>query len=346
MGLLGRGIAGISAAALLAGGIVLPVQAEDNYITIGRPQAGEYYVLLPAETEEYEVKPGDTLWDIALWMYRDGGLYKELYEVNKEIVKDPSLLYPGQKLNLLMPMYFVRQGGNVEYRDKFCYSDPLGSTMGLLSADGIGASSVLHGQDEYGENYDIACMIREKDSDQDSLKDGEAWEETIRKYVEEQYGDSVRFLTFEQYLSPDGNPVYLYSYYYDIDLSRYEQEGSITLYVCAGVKQTAHMQAEFVGFSTKRNFLCDRVRYMLASFEELLPEGEACTVNENNIVIYPDTEWDAASFNAFAWIDQYFDACLRETTGYHEKQKSNKEKLLDQMREGKGVYGGKKKAGN
>lgn len=36
----------------------------------------------------------------------------------------------------------------------------------------------------------------------------------------------------------------------------------------------------------------------------------------------------------------------RTATGYEEKQKSNKERLLDQMREGKGTYGGKKEAGN
>lgn len=348
MGLLGRKVTGtFSAVMFLAGGIVLYAQAEGNYaLSYDKPESGEYYMLLPAQAEKYEVSAGDSLWKISKKLWGDGRFYPKLYEINKETVSNPDLIYPGQILKTTRPFYLEGPGGVIEYKDVFRYSEPYGCTMGLLSTDDIGASCVLYGHDEDGANYDIACMIREREPAKDCLNDYAAWEKAVREYAEEWYGDSVQNLMFEEYLSQDEEPVYLYSYVYEIDLSRYEKKGNISLYVCAGVKQTTHMQVEFVGFGEKNDYLRDRVRYVLASFEELLPGGAACTVNENNIVIYPDTEWDAASFNTFAWIEQYFDAGLREVTGYNEKQKSNKEQLLNQMREGKDVYGGKKKAGN
>ncbi len=343
MGLLGRRVTGVLAAVLLAGGPALCVQAEGNFsLHFEKPEGEKCYALLPVQDAFYEVEKGDSLWRIADRLWEDGRLYSVLYDLNKEGVKNPDLIYPGQRLKITRPLYLERQGGAIEYTDVYAYSEPNDCTVGLLSTEGVGATCVLYGHDE--KSYDIACMIREKEAAQDSLKDSAAWEKTIRAYVEDQCGDLVQDLMFEQYLSEDGDPVYLYSYVYEIDLSQYEREGRIHLYVSAGVKQTAHMQADFVGFGTDGDSLRDRVRYVTASFEELLPQGVACTVNDNNIILYPSTEWEAASFNVFAWIEQYFDASLRASTGYNEKQKSNKERLLDQMREGKGTYGGKKKA--
>ena len=40
------------------------------------------------------VEPGETLWQIAADAYR----WPELYRANRDQIKDPSLLYPGQRL--------------------------------------------------------------------------------------------------------------------------------------------------------------------------------------------------------------------------------------------------------
>lgn len=52
-----------------------------------------------SEFENYEVKKGDTLWDIAKKFYHDGTKYKLIYEANKDKLASPDThLKPGMKL--------------------------------------------------------------------------------------------------------------------------------------------------------------------------------------------------------------------------------------------------------
>lgn len=51
----------------------------------------------PKSNGDYTVASGDTLWAIAKKMYGDGNQYPKLVSANKDI-KNPSLIYPGQKL--------------------------------------------------------------------------------------------------------------------------------------------------------------------------------------------------------------------------------------------------------
>ncbi len=48
----------------------------------------------------YTVKRGDSLWSIAKKQLGDGTRYKEIYELNRDRIKNPSLIYPGQTLSL------------------------------------------------------------------------------------------------------------------------------------------------------------------------------------------------------------------------------------------------------
>jgi nucleoid-associated protein YgaU len=48
----------------------------------------------------YEVKQGDSLSKIALTFYGDSAQWPKIYEANKDQVKDPDLVYPGQKLRI------------------------------------------------------------------------------------------------------------------------------------------------------------------------------------------------------------------------------------------------------
>jgi len=48
----------------------------------------------------YVVKSGDTLSGIALDMYGDAGRWPEIFEANKDKIKDPNLIYPGQELRI------------------------------------------------------------------------------------------------------------------------------------------------------------------------------------------------------------------------------------------------------
>lgn len=55
-------------------------------------------VVNPKSKGTYIVKAGDSLWGIAKVSYGDGSKYTKVYSANKNIIKSPSLIYPGQKL--------------------------------------------------------------------------------------------------------------------------------------------------------------------------------------------------------------------------------------------------------
>ena len=42
------------------------------------------------------VQPGFTLWGIAQERYGDGVMYVQVFEANRDKIKDPNLIYPGQ----------------------------------------------------------------------------------------------------------------------------------------------------------------------------------------------------------------------------------------------------------
>lgn len=46
----------------------------------------------------YTVKKGDCLWNIAKKFYGKGSLYTKIYNANKDKIKNPNLIYAGQKL--------------------------------------------------------------------------------------------------------------------------------------------------------------------------------------------------------------------------------------------------------
>ena len=53
-----------------------------------------------AHTEFYKVQKGDSLSKIAKKFYGDPLKYNILFEANKEVIKDPNLIYPGQVIRL------------------------------------------------------------------------------------------------------------------------------------------------------------------------------------------------------------------------------------------------------
>ena len=52
------------------------------------------------EAEFVLVQSGDTLWGIAERAYGNGARYTEIFEANREVIEDPDLIFPGQKLRI------------------------------------------------------------------------------------------------------------------------------------------------------------------------------------------------------------------------------------------------------
>lgn len=52
------------------------------------------------QQKTYKVVKGDCLWNIAKKHLGNGSRYTEIYNLNKDIIKNPNLIYPGQVLKL------------------------------------------------------------------------------------------------------------------------------------------------------------------------------------------------------------------------------------------------------
>jgi nucleoid-associated protein YgaU len=53
-----------------------------------------------APMNTYVVVKGDSLSKIAQRAYGDGNKWRKIYEANKDVIKDPDLIYPGQSLRI------------------------------------------------------------------------------------------------------------------------------------------------------------------------------------------------------------------------------------------------------
>ena len=78
-------------AVLMAGNIQGVSEVNVDNVTAPEPtEKVEYYV----------IKSGDTLSGIAAKYYGKGSLYPRIFEANREVIKDPDLIYPGQKIRI------------------------------------------------------------------------------------------------------------------------------------------------------------------------------------------------------------------------------------------------------
>lgn len=68
-------------------------------VTADDEDAGES-PLEPDDVEYYIIKSGDSLSKIAKMYYQNAMEYPRIFEANKEVIKDPDLIYPGQKIRI------------------------------------------------------------------------------------------------------------------------------------------------------------------------------------------------------------------------------------------------------
>jgi LysM repeat protein len=84
----------------------LPITAEQRRVADQVASAGvPLSELAPNAPESHTVKPGDTLWDISKLFLKSPWRWPELWGMNREQIRNPHLIYPGQVLVL------VKSGG-------------------------------------------------------------------------------------------------------------------------------------------------------------------------------------------------------------------------------------------
>jgi nucleoid-associated protein YgaU len=72
-------------------GVEKPVETKTNKIEAPPMKA-------PESVREYTIERGDSLSKIAKKFYGNAGDWKKIYEANKSSIKDPDLIYPGNKI--------------------------------------------------------------------------------------------------------------------------------------------------------------------------------------------------------------------------------------------------------
>lgn len=284
------------------------------------PGSEEPYIILEEDAEDYMVLPGDNLWEIARKLYGEGSLYVDLVEANQDILTSPNLIYPGMTLKTARTGYIERteaKYGGIRMGE-YSMDMPYGWTMGYMESGEAWANFVIRGDGV------VACLVRDREKETSKVvQDWEKCAGKIEKYAGEKYAAQVSDLHFEHYKmrnQGDGTgEVYLYSFLWHVS-SDYP---SLVFRVCMGMKLTDHIQAEFVGFASDYD-IQGCVRYITASFEEHYDGSEDFTVNDSNMSIAPDLNWDLSGmFNPFPFLDEYFTSKLEQVTGSNTKDEGN-----------------------
>jgi len=94
------GVATLKGEAESPGAFEKAVLMVGNMFGIKEVKADELAGSAEDTTEYYEIKKGDTLWAIAEKAYGNGAEYKRIFEENREVIKDPDLIFVGQKIRI------------------------------------------------------------------------------------------------------------------------------------------------------------------------------------------------------------------------------------------------------
>ena len=282
-------------------------------------ESEEYYVRLHEYGENYEVMPGDTLWDIAEQLWGEGKRYRELANLNQDVISDPNVIYPGIVLQTGRECYIVNHKQIYEG-----FNTPSGWTVGYVESGDYYANFAMFG----GSGKYIVCKEESRSEEVAlALADWEKCESTIRAYVDQQYHDTVEDLSFEHYQTENGHDVCMYSFIYLFDASEYGQNSTLKINVSVGIKMTEYLQAQFIGFAYGDD-MKDYVRYVASVNTDTSDRYSYF----GNMEIGPSENWDVDGLvDPFAWIHGFHDARLREILDIPPEDQSVKESLLNRM---------------
>ena len=98
------GVATLTGQAQSAEALEKAVLMTGNALGIEKVQADQMSIAdgskVGGDDEFYVIQKGDTLWKIAEKAYGDGSKYNRIVEVNREVIRDPNKIFPGQKIRI------------------------------------------------------------------------------------------------------------------------------------------------------------------------------------------------------------------------------------------------------
>ncbi len=278
--------------------------------------------------KEYEVLPGDSLWDISEKLWGDGWWYGELLAANEDMIENPGLIYPGMCLQTGRRGCIVRKEakyGGMQMGD-YSMDIPGEWTVGTISCGEAWANLVLSGE---GFKWIAVLAQDKKEETVQTTQDWEACTRRIRDYVGKYHSENISDLAFEHYRMGEGEEVFVYSFLWQMDLSNGRQA---QVRACMGMKLTEQIQAEFLGVAASYD-IHGTVRYVAASFEE--KEGydpQTSSVNDSNMSIQPQADWEMEGMlNPFAWVEEFFTALIEEAEGTQPEPADTREGLMERI---------------
>lgn len=112
-------------------------------------------LVLAQNTEDYEVKKGNTLWGISKQLNNDPSRWREIYRLNNNIIKDPNLVYPGQKLKISLPT----RENSIEAVDEAALTPQSNPEEALSSApDSIVESEARTSKNFFSESKELSSL--------------------------------------------------------------------------------------------------------------------------------------------------------------------------------------------
>lgn len=223
------------------------------------------YIEIEDALGTYEVIPGDCLWAISEKLWGDGSRYVDIVKANQEMITDPNLIYPGMQLRVGQTGYIKKDRNSEIETPQYRFRIPDTWTVVYVEEGEPYANYTLAG----GKLCCIACMIQDKEETTVQItQDWEVYSRLVQDYVDEQYKDAISDFTLEYYRTGESDVMYLYSSIYEADLTEFGIDGEGKINICAGLKLTENIQAEFIGFAYDYD-IHGAVRYITADFEEL-----------------------------------------------------------------------------
>ena len=81
-----------------------PVAPASAIADVAEPAPAPATVAATTQARIVTVQPGFTLWQIASESYGDGVLYVQVFEANRDKIRNPDLIYPGQVFTVPIPV--------------------------------------------------------------------------------------------------------------------------------------------------------------------------------------------------------------------------------------------------